>query len=63
MQEIYSLEFSRDGGFLVSGSGDKSARIWDMNTGACVFDLKIEDAVRGENGLIDAGITSVACES
>jgi WD40 repeat protein len=61
-QEIYSLDFSRDGQFLVSGSGDKSARIWDINSGHCVFDLKIEDVVLGEAGPIDAGITSVARE-
>ena len=30
-QEIYSLDFSRDGRLIVSGSGDKTARIWDMN--------------------------------
>ncbi|KAJ9108607.1 hypothetical protein QFC19_002324 [Naganishia cerealis] len=60
-QEIYSLDFSRDGQFLVSGSGDKSARIWDITSGHCVFDLRIEDTVVGENGQpIDAGITSVA---
>ena len=32
-QEIYSLDFSRDGRLIVSGSGDKTARIWDMETG------------------------------
>jgi len=46
----------------VSGSGDKTARIWDMATGSCVFDLRIEDMVQGEIGPIDAGITSVARE-
>lgn len=61
-QEIYSLEFSREGDFLVSGSGDKSTRIWDVTTGACVFDLKINDVMMGESGPIDAGITSVACK-
>ena len=44
----------------MSGSGDKTARIWDMATGSCVFDLRIEDMVQGEIGPIDAGITSVA---
>jgi glucose repression regulatory protein TUP1 len=63
MQEIYSLDFSRDGQFLVSGSGDKSAKIWNIETGTCVFDLKIEDFVMGDSGPIDAGITSVARES
>ena len=32
-QEIYSLDFSRDGRLIVSGSGDRTARIWDMETG------------------------------
>jgi glucose repression regulatory protein TUP1 len=62
MQEIYSLDFSRDGQFLVSGSGDKSAKIWNIETGTRVFDLKIEDFVMGDSGPIDAGITSVARE-
>lgn len=60
MQEIYSLDFSRDGRFLVSGSGDKSARVWDIEKGVCVFDLRIEDFIHNEHGPIDAGITSVA---
>lgn len=60
MQEIYSLDFSRDGRFLVSGSGDKSARVWDIEKGQCVFDLRIEDFIHNEQGPIDAGITSVA---
>jgi WD40 repeat protein len=62
MQEIYSLDFSRDGRFLVSGSGDKSARVWDIEKGTCVFDLRIEDFLHNEHGPIDAGITSVACK-
>lgn len=63
MQEIYSLDFSRDGRYLVSGSGDKSARVWDVEKGTCVFDLRIEDFIHNEHGPIDAGITSVACTS
>ena len=63
MQEIYSLDFSRDGRFLVSGSGDKSARVWDIEKGTCIFDLRIEDFLHNEHGPIDAGITSVARKS
>ncbi len=29
-QEIYSVEFSRDGRLIVSGSSDRTVRIWDM---------------------------------
>lgn len=53
-QEIYSLDFSRDGKLIVSGSGDKTARIWDMETGAC----KVLAIIEPES--IDAGVTSVA---
>ena len=63
MQEIYSLDFSRDGRFLVSGSGDKSARVWDIEKGQCVFDLRIDDFIHNEHGPVDAGITSVARKS
>ena len=31
-QEIYALEFSLDGRLLVSGSGDKTARVWDVTS-------------------------------
>ena len=29
-QKIYSLDFSGDGGLIISGSGDNAIRIWDM---------------------------------
>ncbi|EJD39904.1 hypothetical protein AURDEDRAFT_128003 [Auricularia subglabra TFB-10046 SS5] len=50
-QEIYSLDFSRDGALIVSGSGDKTARIWPMDGNGKV-------TVLAEN--VDAGVTSVA---
>jgi len=38
-QDIYSLDFSKDGQFVCSGSGDKTARIWSMETGKVFFFL------------------------
>lgn len=55
-QEIYSLDFSLDGRLIVSGSGDKTARIWDMGDGSSKV-LTINDPDSLNN---DAGVTSVA---
>ena len=33
-REITSLDFSADGRLVISGSGDKTARIWDMSNGS-----------------------------
>lgn len=44
---------------LVSGSGDKTARIWDMNLGSCLFHLMIEESGGSETSPVDAGVTSV----
>lgn len=53
-QEIYSLDFSKDGRLIVSGSGDRTARIWDMETG----NQKVLEINEPEG--VDAGVTSVA---
>lgn len=52
--DIYSLDFSHDGRFIVSGSGDKKAKIWDIEKGRCAFTLGNEEV-----GPKD-GVTSVA---
>ncbi|KAA1094067.1 proteinral transcription repressor [Puccinia graminis f. sp. tritici] len=44
---------------LVSGSGDKTARIWDMNVGNCLFHLMIEESGGADSSPVDAGVTSV----
>jgi general transcriptional corepressor TUP1 len=55
-QEIYSLDFSRDGQLIVSGSGDRTTRIWNMADGSCrVLTINDEDSLN-----TDAGVTSVA---
>ena len=43
--DIYSLDFSADGRFIVSGSGDKKAKIWNMETGKVVCALSISACV------------------
>ena len=37
---VQSVDYSSDGRFVVSGSGDKTVRIWDVGTGECVKTLK-----------------------
>ena len=36
---ILSVEFSKDGAKIVSGSYDKSVRVWDASTGAALQQL------------------------
>ena len=55
-QEIYSLDFSLDGRLLVSGSGDKTVRIWYMYDVSSKV-LTINDLDSPYN---DAGVCSVA---
>lgn len=54
-QDIYSLEFSRDGRILVSGSGDRTTRIWDWQEPKCLYVLRINEADQS-----DPGVTSIA---
>ena len=53
-QEIYSLEFSHDSSLIVSGSGDKTARTWDM--ASCDSKVLLID----DDPNVDVGVRSVA---
>ena len=61
-QEIYSLDFSRDGRYIVSGSGDKTMRIWDMNdqSGRIVVISDTTAVPAPGQPESDGGVTSVA---
>jgi WD40 repeat protein len=37
---VHSVVFSRDGSRLASGSGDKTVRVWDVQTGQCQHTLE-----------------------
>ena len=59
-QEVYSLDFSLDGRFIVSGSGDKTVRIWEIIDGTSRNVLTINDGDSLNNDIPHHGVTSVA---
>ena len=44
-QDIYSLDFARNGRHIASGSGDRTVRVWDIEQGIEILTLSIEDGV------------------
>jgi general transcriptional corepressor TUP1 len=44
-QDIYSLDFARNGRHIASGSGDRTVRVWDIETGREISSFSIEDGV------------------
>lgn len=44
-QDIYSLDYSRNGRLIASGSGDRSVRLWDIESGQETLHLQIDDGV------------------
>ena len=68
-QEIYSLDFSNDGRYIVSGSGDETMRVWDLSDASCRM-ITIEtpppppptttQAAGSNSQNQDAGVTSVS---
>ena len=64
-QEIYSLDFSNDGRYIVSGSGDETMRVWDLGDATCRM-ITIETPAATTPTAVgsiqnqDAGVTSVS---
>ena len=54
--DIYSVDYSSDGRFIVSGSGDKKARIWDVAQKKCIFTLG-NDEVGPKDGVTSVAIS------
>ncbi|KAI9436962.1 chromatin associated protein [Lactarius indigo] len=52
-QEVYALDFSRSGRSIISGSGDRTARIWDMQDGSYKL-------LADHFETVDSGVASVA---
>ena len=44
-KSVSSVHFSPDGTRLVSGSWDKTVKIWDPSTGSCLSELRVDDPV------------------
>ena len=58
-KEIYSLDFSRDGRLIVSGSGDGTVRIWDMNDTASGQPFKVCECWLPSGCVIDLGTSLI----
>lgn len=56
-QDIYSLDFAPAGDFLVSGSGDRSTKVWEMETGECKFTLTDFSDTSKEGGVTSVSIS------
>jgi glucose repression regulatory protein TUP1 len=59
-QDIYSLDFARNGRLIASGSGDRSVRLWDLESNQQILNLSIEDgvttvAISPDNRFVAAG--------
>jgi general transcriptional corepressor TUP1 len=70
-EEVYSIDFFPDGRFIVSGSGDKTVRIWNMDDGnskVLTFDdaqpntdLRVACVAISPNGQLVAAATLDSC--
>lgn len=57
LSDIYDLAWSPDGKFIISGSIDNTARIWDIGT-CMIYDLTTQHIVSANQ---DPDLTSLDC--
>jgi len=49
--EIFSVDWTSNGQYILSGSGDKSIRVWDADEGKCTYTLVRPDKAEGPTGI------------
>ncbi len=54
---VTSVLFSCDGQFLVSGSDDRTIKLWDVKTGRCIRTLMVDRLYEGMNIQGATGLT------
>ncbi len=59
-QDIYSLDFARNGEIIASGSGDRTVRLWELRSNSQIANYQIEDgvttvAISPDNKFVAAG--------
>lgn len=55
-REVCSLDYSQDGQFIVSGSTDKTIRLWDMDLGHCHRTMPITDFSGEESDVMSLSV-------
>lgn len=48
LSAVTSLSLATDGWTVVSGSRDRTARVWDLRSGTAIATVPVHEAVEGE---------------
>jgi len=49
--EIFSVDWTSNGQYILSGSGDKSIRVWEADEGTCVYTMVRPSKTEGPTGI------------